>query len=109
MKNKPKKDKDNKDKTISFRLDPSMIDFLEDVAKDSNLSLSVLMRNICKQWIVFAKETSSYAKQPVTFTFDNKHKVEGILLFSVKDAPVISAYAGKVSINYTQPSNLQTK
>ncbi len=94
-----KKPQATKDKTISFRLDPVMIKMFDAIAKESNLTLSVLMRNVCRQWLVFANETMDHAKKPLTITFDNKHKVEAILLFNANDAAIISAYAGKVSIN----------
>lgn len=94
-----KKTRPTKDKTISFRLDPDMIKRFDGIAKESGLTLSVLMRNVCKQWLVFADETMVHAKKPLTITFDNKYVVEGVLLFNINDAPIISAYAGKVSID----------
>ena len=97
---KAKTKKNNNDKTISFRLDPIMVEYFEAIAKESKLGLSTLMRNVCKQWLVFANDTKEYAKRPMKLTFDNKHQVDAILLFNVKDAAVISDYAGKVMLEY---------
>lgn len=89
-----KKKTKNKDKTLSFRLDPDIYKILESIAEESNLTLSLMMRNVCKQYLVFANETCDYAKQATSLSFKDKEgndvKTDVIIMYNVKDIPILT-------------------
>jgi hypothetical protein len=62
------------------------------------------MRNVCKQWAVFANNEKEGAKQAITLTIEGK-KVNAMLLFNPKDREIITSSMDRI---ITKKTGLQT-